>query len=265
MLSVAKKNVSLLFGKGDGTFNAPVVFASGLAKKSLIAADLNGDGAPDLAALGAKTVNVLLNDGHGVFAAPAFFAAGAKPGALVAGDFREDRRLDLAVLNGGAKPAVTLLAANDHGSVDIFAPVPFGKGAKPASFVAADLTGDGHLDVAAIIAKGQLAIRPGNAFGGFRALQTLAAGTKPVLLGVGDLNDDLQLDAIALTAKKIANVLVNTGGVLGAPSPTAPNFKASAFVVCDINHDGDMDLIAVSKKDKFKVALGATGTGLDPL
>jgi hypothetical protein len=59
-------NVTVLRGNGDGTFQAPlnyVVGADGFQPTSLITADFNGDGKPDLAALNSEgqQVSVLLN------------------------------------------------------------------------------------------------------------------------------------------------------------------------------------------------------------
>ena len=57
-------NVSVLRGNGDGTFQAPVnylVGAQGFQPSTLVTADFNGDGKPDLAALSSLHVSVLLN------------------------------------------------------------------------------------------------------------------------------------------------------------------------------------------------------------
>jgi hypothetical protein len=59
-------NVTVLRGNGDGTFQAPVnyvVGADGFQPTSLITADFNGDGKPDLAALNSEgqQVSVLVN------------------------------------------------------------------------------------------------------------------------------------------------------------------------------------------------------------
>jgi hypothetical protein len=59
-------NVGVFIGRGDGTFHL-TTFAAGRLPFGMIAADLNGDGAPDLVALNGDpyhdTATVLLNDG----------------------------------------------------------------------------------------------------------------------------------------------------------------------------------------------------------
>jgi uncharacterized protein (DUF2141 family) len=58
-------NASVLLNKGDGSFQAPLTFHSGLAPGSIAIGDLNGDGKADLAVAGVNeqpaVVYVLLN------------------------------------------------------------------------------------------------------------------------------------------------------------------------------------------------------------
>ena len=55
--------MSVLLNTGNGTFAPKVDYPTGTQPLSVAAADLNGDGKPDLAAanLGTNTVTVLLN------------------------------------------------------------------------------------------------------------------------------------------------------------------------------------------------------------
>ncbi len=55
-------HVSILLGNGDGTFQPPIAFPVGISPASLITADFNHDGKPDLATLtGPSGITVLLN------------------------------------------------------------------------------------------------------------------------------------------------------------------------------------------------------------
>lgn len=254
------KSFTLLAGNGDGTFDAPVAFASNKSTKSLLAADFNGDGRLDLAALSAKGVNVLLNNGTG-FDAPRFSTA-LKSLTMVAGDFNGDGSTDLGVITTGKSKLYTLLNDGDAHFAPQFASKLFATGVKALSIVTADLNGDGHLDVAAIVAKNQIAIAPGNGLGGFGASQSTAAGKGAKLLALADVDDDLDFDLIATNAKKLAVLLVNNGGgTFAAPAPISVAFVPTIFTAADINGDEDPDLVLATKKDKFKVALGADGGG----
>jgi len=54
-------SISVLMGKGDGTFASSVNLPVGDTVRSLVVGDFNGDGLPDLAAADGTNVMVLLN------------------------------------------------------------------------------------------------------------------------------------------------------------------------------------------------------------
>jgi hypothetical protein len=88
--------VTVLMGRGDGTFGPPASYAAGYAPYSLAAADFNGDGILDLAAGGPGGVRVLLANGDGSFQSiPVDYAAGNNS-SLAVGDFNSDGYPDLA-------------------------------------------------------------------------------------------------------------------------------------------------------------------------
>ncbi len=61
--------VSVLLGQGNGLFALAVTYFAGPDPYGVAAADLNGDGKPDLAVANSysNTVSVLLNPGNGTF------------------------------------------------------------------------------------------------------------------------------------------------------------------------------------------------------
>lgn len=70
-------NISILLGKGDGTFNAAVNYDAG-SPEDISVADLNGDGKLDLAAASwvSNNVSVLLGDGAGAFQSAVTYPVG---------------------------------------------------------------------------------------------------------------------------------------------------------------------------------------------
>ena len=70
-------NISILLGRGDGSFDAPVNYRTGTQPKMVAAGDLNGDGAMDLVTANQDSgnVSVLLNRGDGTFAAAVGYTA----------------------------------------------------------------------------------------------------------------------------------------------------------------------------------------------
>ena len=87
--------VSILFGRGDGTFNAQVTHTVGRGPTSVAVADFNGDRTLDLAVVNDvdNTVSILLGKGDGTFQAPVSYATGETPFAVATGDFNGDGKL----------------------------------------------------------------------------------------------------------------------------------------------------------------------------
>jgi hypothetical protein len=85
----------------------------GTNPRSVAAADLNGDGKPDLAVANSNSndVSVLLGDGAGGFnaAAGSPVAAGTNPVSLAAADLNGDGKPDLAVANSNSSNLTILL------------------------------------------------------------------------------------------------------------------------------------------------------------
>jgi hypothetical protein len=98
-------SVSVLLGKGDGTFQPAVTLATNSPEAAGIAiADFNGDGKPDIvvANFGAASVSVFLGNGIGAFqsavSSPVGSGFASGPWALAAGDFNGDGKTDVAVI-----------------------------------------------------------------------------------------------------------------------------------------------------------------------
>lgn len=73
--------VSILFGNGDGSFQAAVNYAVGTQPASIVAADFNRDGQTDLAVAnnGSDNVSILVGVGNGTFLPAATYATGSAP------------------------------------------------------------------------------------------------------------------------------------------------------------------------------------------
>ncbi len=90
---------SILFNDGTGKLTlTPDIEARSLAL-DMLAADLNGDGLPDVAAAdyAAGSVSVRYNQGVGTFSPMKSFVAGTSPVCIAAGDLDGDGALELAV------------------------------------------------------------------------------------------------------------------------------------------------------------------------
>ena len=76
--AAADGTVSVLLGRGDGTFTAKGPYSVGEKPRSIVAGDFDGDGKLDLAVadLGAGDLEVLAGKGDGTFAPPVPFPVG---------------------------------------------------------------------------------------------------------------------------------------------------------------------------------------------
>ena len=99
-------NVTILIGKGNGTFGVAKVFSVGANPMSLVAAPMQGNNTQqDLVVANSEndTVSVLLNqlNNSGAFKGGTvnLFAAGESPAAIGIADFDNDGKLDVAVAN----------------------------------------------------------------------------------------------------------------------------------------------------------------------
>ena len=123
-------------------------YAVGAGPVSIVVADFNGDGKPDIATANrdASTVSILINNGDGTFQKHVDYATGKSPAQVVVGDFNNDGTADLAVANNG-DPSISILLGNGDGTfrprIDTF--VSPTDGAYTLS--AYDLDNDGRLDL----------------------------------------------------------------------------------------------------------------------
>jgi len=120
--------VAVLLNDGDGTYADPVEYDIGTPAQPdrpywVAAADLDGDGLPDLATANrdTNTVSVLLGNGDGTFQPSLEFVAGISPYALCAADLNADGALDLATADYSSDN-VTVLTSRARWTSRIEAP-----------------------------------------------------------------------------------------------------------------------------------------------
>jgi hypothetical protein len=103
--------VTVLLGKGDGTFVAAKSLQTGSIPYTASIADINGDGIADLvtANAGGNNFDVFLGVGDGTFTAPLTPSAGTNPVGGGVGDFNGDGLPDLAAANNTSQTVTVVL------------------------------------------------------------------------------------------------------------------------------------------------------------
>jgi hypothetical protein len=252
---VAGYNVTVFIGSGAGTFTqGKVTEANGVNPATMISADFNGDGKPDLAVLDlvADTVTILLGSGDGAFtAAPSSpVAVGSNPEALVAGDFNHDGKLDVAVANS-SDHTISILIGNGDGSFTSAPGSPFSSGLTVTALALGDFNGDGKLDLAAVnygsSSETGIEIWTGNGDGTFNPT-TPIPGPVAFTLAAADFNGDGKLD-LAVPNYSIGTVTVLLGNgdgtfttVPACCGPSNPYYSILSVNAADFNGDGKIDL-----------------------
>jgi hypothetical protein len=248
----SSNNISVLLGKGDGTFQAAVNYGAGSGPRSIEVGDFNGDGKLDLAVVNTNSnnVSVLLGNGDGTFQPAVNYAAGGGGQSVAIGDLNGDGKLDLVVANNQSNN-VSVLLGNGDGTFQGALSNPAGAGA--SSVAVGDFNGDGNLDLAvANFGAGNVSILLGHGDGTFKPAVNYAAGGGSQSIAVGDFNGDGKLDlAVAnLTTNDVSILLANGDGTFQSAMNIGVGAQPESLVEGDFNGDGILDL-----------AVGNNGTG----
>ncbi len=215
--------------------------------------DFNGDGRPDVAAVGqADAVSVWLDVGGGALGPQTTYAgAGGNLNSVATGDFRGNGELDLAVTD--AMSEVTTLFNQGGGAFAVASSQTIGD---DTEWVAVgDFNGDGLPDLAVTVTGGSAVSVLLNEGGGtFAAPVSYAVGVgqQPLpQVAVGDFNGDGWLDlAVVNSGADDVSVLLNQGGgTFAAPVVFAVGHGPIALAVGDFNGDGKPDLAVVNETD----------------
>ncbi|MFZ2491795.1 MAG: VCBS repeat-containing protein [Thermoanaerobaculia bacterium] len=243
--------ISVLLGGGDGTFVTRADY-SAMTPANLRAADVNGDGRPDLIATNATysdyppagwvvySMVFLLAAADGSFAERVSMTLPEAVTTFVAHDFTRDGRIDLAL---NYRTRISVLPGNGDGT--------FGAAVNTAGRAGAltmgDFDGDGNLDLAATM-DSSVALWLANGNGTFRTRGTYARWDS---LAVADFNGDGMLDVAAMEPFAYGRlfVLLGTGDggfTVAHQAPSVWSSSAPAAATADFNRDGRMDLVVAN-------------------
>jgi hypothetical protein len=224
-------------------------------------ADLNGDGRPDIIVANRTDKDpanyICLNRGKGRFDSNCIAFSHESATTITPADFNHDRLIDLAVPNrDGGQSYVYLGSAG--ASYSNFKRITFGPADATIRMTeAADLNGDGLLDIIAIDEKRGVAIYFGQQDRTFSSGTALdGGGVTPYALAVRDLNGDNRVDIIVGNVEAPSTIYFNDssvprGGSFGHFTPVHFGDNKGVvygFAIADLDHDGLPD-IAVARSD----------------
>ena len=243
-------DVSVLLGKGDGTFQAELRFAVGTGPNGVLAADLNADGHQDVvtANFNSNSVSVLLGVGNGTFQPERRIETGPNPSLPVAADLNRDGRIDLAITVAGSDEVWIYW---NQGNGVLSGPTQHAVGRTPYGLVALDFNRDGELDLATSNrSSNDVSVLLGRGDGTFAGEERYRVGLQPWNLVAGDFNGDQQLDLSTANARSHdVSILLGLGDGTFQQDPTDSRQQETnpqGMVARDFNHDGLLDLAAVT-------------------
>jgi hypothetical protein len=251
---------SIAVAETSVSFAPAVTYSSGgsggIGPGSLVVADVNGDGIPDIIVGNSggtiSSVGVLLGNGDGTFqpALPTYIGGSLVEFSSVAvADVNRDGTPDLVVAtccesNGEGEAAVLL--GNGDGTFQ--APLFYDAGGNASALVVTDVNGDGNPDIVFTnyndADNSTVSVLLGNGNGTFQPALISAAPDDAGTLIIADVNGDGKPDALIYT--NTISVLLGNGDGTFQPATYYEGGYCSSLAVGDVNGDGIPDLVTAN-------------------
>ncbi|PQA59658.1 T9SS type A sorting domain-containing protein [Siphonobacter curvatus] len=259
VVSLSYGRVTILLGKGDGTFQTPFEVTSDyLTAQSLATGDFNNDGKTDIIFsnyYSTPHMTLLLGDGSGKFSEPIRFDVGQEIQKISVGDLNGDHKPDLLAIsidklytvlgngNGTFQSPKTYTVPYDVRSIDV-----------------KDFNQDGKADILVssnyyLLQKEPFLLFLGDGNGGMSTPVSLPffGGVKST--EVADFNGDGSLDICASTGNQMGVLLNRGNGTFEFSSFLSTPAYSRALTAGDFNGDGALDILS-SYRSNLSVHLG---------
>jgi hypothetical protein len=264
--NVTGGTVSIMKGKGDGTFQTQTQYPAGYSPIAVVVGDFNKDGNPDLVVVNngnrfnghPGTVTMLIGNGKGAFHKGKTFNCGTGPFFIVAGDFNRDGNLDVAVAdyNVSFGNSVAILLGKGDGTFRPF--VAYTVGSAPIGLAAEDVNGDGILDlVTANELSASVSVLLGKGDGTFDTHMDYPVVRNPISVAIADLNGDKKPDlgTVSATDNTLSILLGNGDGTFQPHVDSAAGSAPVSIAIADFNADNRQDIAIVNSTNPGAVSI----------
>ena len=243
-----------------------------LGGDDFVVADFNGDGSPDLAAVGrsgsTEDVGVALNDQLGGFGPVVRYATGFGASALIAEDLDGDGDQDLAVACGYANE-VWLLDGVGDGTFVIAESVLVGthtspSDANPARIAATDLDGDLRPELLVVDSfNDDLFVLSDPSGSGYAVTARYATGPRPACVLAHDLDHDGRVDVLVSTDDSVEWHRASVSGSLlpPVPFPMPDGLRGTYMNLTDATSDGELDVLVCNSVEDMVTIFESSGSG----
>lgn len=255
----ATDNVSIMLGKGDGTFLPASYFPAGSGPVAIAITDINGDDPRDVVTVdvASNDVALLLGNGDGTFRDPVRVAVGKAPQAVIVAFVNRDGIPDLMTVNAESND-MSILIGDRNG---VFRPaVSFPVGDHPVAMTAGDLNADGQVDVVTVNeVSGDVSILLGAGNGTFAKQDGISVGVRPSAVAITDINHDGRADLVVTESvtDEVSVLFGNGNDRFGSPQRYTVGRTPVAVVTTDFNGDKLIDVIVANQgSDTVSVLLG---------
>ena len=250
--STPNGSLSFVTNNGSGVLMTATNYGNSsgniITPDSVVVADVNGGGRPDLICVNSdgSSLTILTNNGSGGFVTGGYYGTGSHPQSVTAADVNGDGKVDLIFANSGNNNITVLTNTGSGGFVQSGA--NYGVGSNPNSLVAFT-NADGLVDLAcANTGSNTLSLLTNNSSGMFTLVTNYTVGNGPVITAA-DINGDGKVDLMCNnTSDATVTVLTNTGsgGFAYALTMSYGGVGYCPVAVADVNGDGRPDLICAN-------------------
>ena len=246
---------AVFLNNGSGTIGPRMDYACpGSFTPTVIAADANRDGKPDIIAVsGYGDLSIRFGAGNGSFLGRSDYVTGSSASVVVCRDVDGDSWPEILAAGGGIL-AVSCNRGDGTYNKGLTTPTPD----QPIDLVVGDVNGDTRMDCVLLAYSNVVAVLRGKGDGTFEPYSTFTISIAPTSIILDEINGDGKPDIVGVSTAGIVLVLLGNGDgtfAVGSSNPVG----AGSFVVAAgrFNDDGMTDLVTLNDtSDSFSILLG---------